>query len=1768
MATILQQQLAAITAKSTHQLDLKAQKARHSKSLLFEARDAASQDFETIYQLCLEGFEELCQLDVRFAPFARTLFSEQSQNEDRGTMTAQENAELDVVIERFLGLLGGRLLLKPAMKVAEWLVRRFRAHEHNTEALLLTFLPYHSSHIFPTLLSILPEQLPPNFRFLHPYVSSLQTPPRHAIVAAASNSSAFFAALSQYVLNVAKAKYQSALLLGFWASVTAQSVNVMIDAAQSGRETVRRQKEEDLLLKVLPILQGALSIKGVPELYLGSCMIMTILTTKSSLSDKALNAMMQAVAIGWTDETVQDGLLCLAVLAEAREQKSLPRAVVMAITRHDDLLETIERIGAKCRVENLLVGAALGALHAMVQENDPRMTSLITASVLNRGVSAAGKINLLKGVLDASASLEKGEEARVELLRILNSLAEDESGSQLITIAAERAEINPARLDADLALQLQSRDAASAGDDDHADAMLLDDKPAVANSSFALDLTTLPKLPIKQISFLDPFHQQAFEQFSLAFHQALPSEADIAALLAQPSLERSAYTKQPNTFTFFSAVWVSDAPVSARVKSLQMAAELLQQAKKDNVFVDLQALIPYLIAALADPAKAVRTAAGAACKALHALYRLRPQERGRTDEAAVWSKEAIYGKQSGHVQWLTTSDAHRVLADAVLPIVEDCVIDAEMIVQSLSTELNGNSGIAKPQRKELKATLRPATYAFLASHVVATPSRTLKLRLLPILNRVGKHAGTARTQLLLPYVRSVVASKQCDQEADSLARALVACVSHRSSEELHYLQELATSGKARSQLAFSRLRQLLRTAAQPRLVDWLLDLGHDTDAPDDVQTEAVDTLRSLDLPTDVLVHMVKALPNAADLQSQPTPAKKQRTSRASDAHKLGVIDKDKLNMALRRMTLVLELVEEAKPERHPQLLNGLFHLLSELNHYKMLLDSELIYLQGLLINNLLSVVNGLKASSNKDVDRSVIRADLIVDCVRNTSNTQVHHAALLLMSALASWAPDLVLHSVMPLFTFMSSTILKQGDEYSAHVTDQTVARIIPPLAASLQKRGKDLVSGAADLLLSFTAAYEHIPLHRRADLFRNLVDTLGADQALFAIAAMLIERHPKDPGVHRFVSELMNSFANNTQITAVKQYIDLVFDTLGARRALSDVILGFGEKSKEQAKEATSVLIDGLTDVLGRDGLRKRLAKQLKAGDENAESLRVAYSAILEKSMQLRLELKSDADLRDNATDLLTAILGLMPTKDFIESSAKLMQSGTDDIRQQVFRSLEQRVVIARRGDPAMQQLFIDVLPNCAVFVVPSQPVGVRVAAIACIDRISEKFGKTDRTTVLQVAEHIVGDAALGSDDDKLRRLSLLCLASMVEVLGDEFVPILPRTLERAISYMENILKDDDEDDNATGLLRAGFSFAMGILDHVPWLLAGAHLDRLFVVAADYDEQEARDFTALAARKLPAHDCLATIERTWEKVAALGGSAARLYMETVQSAVKHHTKSTILKNAQLLFSVLFHAFDLRRKLLPTAHEPSHYDGLFDFIDSVTMDTVLKLNDATFRPFFLRLGEWVGQLPEDREGTICRHTSLYSFAGTLFDQLKSLVTSYYAFVLENSVSLLTSLSPGKDAEGQLLQLVIKCLTANLTHDQDGFWQTPAHFDPIAESLLNLLQQAGSFNVEDFVVPAIVELGVAANSPEQHKTLNSTIMATMRHQEPAVRLAAVKVERALTERLNVDWVGYLPEWLPLISELQEDDDGHVERETLRWMKQIEDVTGEDLNSMLQ
>lgn len=1745
MATALQQQLAAISAKSTDQLNLKAQKQRHAKSLLFEPREAASQSFDTLFQICGEGFDDLCALDSRFRGFATNLFAPSSVEVERETLNKKENDDLNTVVEQFLGLVCGRLLLKPALKCVEWLIRRWKALEHSVDTLLLAFLPYHGHDVFPTLMSILPAQLPATFGFLRPYVAALQSPPRHAVVAAAVSNPAFTTQLSGFVLKSAKRRHHSSALIGFWASVTAQAVNGMLDAAQSGRPAIRQQKIEDVLLRILPVLQDALSVKDIGELYMASCMIMTILATKAHLDDRVLDAMMEAVSGAWMNETLEDGLLCLSVLAEEKQLLEQPSSVTKSIMSNEEAVATLDRLGERHRTGKLVLGTILAASKSKQQiENPALLWTLSENAALDYQHYEALSHELLTALNDSSTT----QLAKSKQRALLQHLSATPEISQYVQTAAQKVGKSMKQLGLNLV------------EPPRPEAMVIDEPSAVETTQqpaldFAQILRDLPKLP-ETVSFLaSDLAEDKVHSFVNAFQAAGQDQEQLNKLLWHQALQQPDADSKPNYLTALAATWTQSKSASTRTRVLATATETISKSGD----LDYQNLIPYMLTALGDANQNARQAAAKLVLATSGKY------AGKAN-ANTWCKDSIYGKQSTGVHHLSSQDAGKFLAEVVSPVLEDCILDPTFLARHVAEQLNDS---------DMKSALRSGICSFVASHAVATNNVDVKVSLLALVGRLGKVASQARKESIVPYAKSQIQKTAYNGPVE---QAVVRCLSHRTIDEIETLQDIAQHGREGfAGMAFKRLRELfshIKPQSQTSLADFLLEQSvvPDNDSEVSRSSSAQEALREAHLTGDVLAHLLDTLPTPATLQDQERPSKRRRTSK-SNAEEPKNVDRAQLDVALRKLTLVLELIEgiasSKRAEPMPQTLKGLFHLLSEVHRWRLLADSDLVYVQSLLLSDLLAVVNGLEA---KQMDRNVLRTDLIVEALRSTNSPQVHNTALLLISRMATLAPETVLHSVMPLFTFMSTNTLRQADQYASHVVNMTVESIVPPLAASLKKGGGDLIKGASELLLSFTAAWEHMPLHRRLATFKHLVQTLGEGEALFAVVAMLVERYRQDNTLPAFIKELCNACNVDTQLLAVRQYLNLIQEACKPRRPVADAILGFGEKTADQVKESIVVLFDGLPVILGNSGLRKGIASEMQKSEEAAEEVRKIYGDVLERivSFSRTQTGKGGVDVQDSRIAAaneraLEALLGLMPTEEFIEASAGLMQTGSEAVRTRVFSSLTERVGAAKQSNMALRTVFIDALPNCTAFLVASQPISVRRAAIECVDGIAEKYGKLDRAACADAAEVVAGDAALGTAEGGLRVTSLLCLASMVESLAEDMLGLTPVILDKALGYLES------SDASEVGQMRdAVFTFLNALLDTLPFTLSATYLDRAIVAAANSVQTDGervwavQQFSTLAAKKIAFPEVTTSMARVWETVAQTGAEAVLLCVEMLQQAIRTHTKAAVTRHSAALFPVMLKAFDLRRAL-------SENEGAdaFNLVGETAMDMTLKLNDTTFRPFFLRLVSWAAEeLPtSDTVGKTLRGVALYDFAHRLFEQLGGLVTSYSGVVLENVVAVLTAANSASPEGRELLAHTLRAMQSSFTNDQDDFWSAPQHFDALRAPLVNLLATSTTVAATS-TIPAITSFADAVSASQDNlKTLNSSIMALLKHENDDVRLAAVQCERAVTQHLAFDWLNLLPEMLPVISELLEDDNEEVERECLAWVREIEGVTGESLEGML-
>jgi U3 small nucleolar RNA-associated protein 10 len=728
---------------------------------------------------------------------------------------------------------------------------------------------------------------------------------------------------------------------------------------------------------------------------------------------------------------------------------------------------------------------------------------------------------------------------------------------------------------------------------------------------------------------------------------------------------------------------------------------------------------------------------------------------------------------------------------------------------------------------------------------------------------------------------------------------------------------------------------------------------------------------------------------------------------------------------------------------------------------------------------------------------------------------------------------------------------------------------VVPQLAASLRSKHKNFLTGVSDLLLSFTAAFEHIPLHRRLKLFSELARTLGPQDSLSAIIALLADRYHNGKTQRRFSTELLLTFDPIHTLDAFKGYLDLVIDAAGPKRKVSDVLFGLNDKTAAEIETAIKDLLASLADLATDERLRAHITRAFRRKEDPARP-REVFANIIETVIQLSKKVVSSPKLYDCCSRVLARCLDLLPTTDLIKSAELLLVNPDAQVQVAAIKSVEVRAGTAVQNDKKSVSALISFLPSVENVLQQSRAMDVKIISVSCIDRIIERFGKKDTAVVASVAQTISGSQALSSSDDRIRILSLLCLTSVVDVLEDEAISLLPTVLPTAFDYLSQAIEGEK-----TGLHNAVYALLSNIVEQLGYMFSREYLEtslRLSHRSAAAGLEEAcdesrRTFYQSVAEHLNAQETFAAIKSTWSHAVAQGFEASSEHLELLRSTVDIQSKSKLIKASSTLFSLLLQLFKLRQTI--SSQEEQEFDDdeveqLDNTLNESALAMVLKLNDATFRPFFVQLVDQEGPTNAKPEYAI----TFYKFLAAFFEKFKSIVTSYSSYVIEHAAKMLQHLA-AEEADSELRSAVLGALQKSFQHDQDAFWHAPSHYGTILKPLVNLLTLPVAEAVTNDVIPAITDLAASSSSSlDNYRELNTILLRYMRSDSASTRLATVKCEQSLTKRLGEEWLGLLPEMLPFISELREDDDEMVERETQRWISQVEGVLGESLEGMLQ
>lgn len=1799
-------QLQAIASKSSNELDLKARRNAHAESLIFEKETAAKQDFETIYNICIEGFNELCQLDSRFHDFDRNLFAEQAKAQDREELTASQNEALDVVLKRCLMLLGSKILLKPALKALEWLVRRFRVHVYNINDLLHTLLPYHEVSIWANTLSIVPPaKVSGQWKFIRPYLNTTWNVPRHAIAHAASNNDAFFAQLNAFTLELCHQGFDNTIYMRFWSGIIVEAISTRLAQTKSGRKEVQAQRVEDLLLKILPVLNEGYEISGSTDLITTCYTITIVLAARAELGDPVLDSLLLEICQSLRNnaQMVPSALLTISMVIPYKESLVLPRRVLTTLSGLNDFDALVRNTSIKQSCQYLLDGLVRSAISYIKGKNARQMANFIT--VLVHLTSDLYPKNLMEGAIlpVLSKSVRSAQpngaitEVRDELVAVLQNLNKTEKYSIAISQAAAFAKFDSDQLEALLGMTVEYHTSLSRPEDD--DVLMQDAPGPIAEPSESIS-ESLPSTWQHGSSFLAVNVSETFYQISEAFEAYATTPDTLKKFTNLPI-----WSSVPNGRLLWQTFLIRFASSTYQSQARQKALRLLSDEFDAQLGCDVQFFIPYLLMLLTD-IKAVRQGSS---NLLNKIQDSTANKSIKGSEPDFYGPDAIQ-----HVVPLPQKQVTSLLTDVICPVLEECVLDQNHVIKIVQNALQANS------TTDVKKNHRQALFNMLTQHALATPLIRLTATSVSMIGKVQKVGGKSKIKMLLPVLQNW--SKSSVSLVDAVARESGLSVEQIDAlfvqltdvHDGHYLDQISQDAESSdSSIRPGLVRALFNYMRQ----DWhswtadehlssagtLFNIAFATSKA--FSAGAQDVLRSVELSSEVLATLLQLSEAGSSNVKGPPSKKKRRSSSGASQSRIDVVRT--IDNTTAKISLALELVESNTPETKPELLTVMFEMLACLKQLQQN-RVESPYLLNLCLSSIHAMIRPL-SSRGSTADLSGIKPELVTECLRSTDNPQVQNTSLLVMAALSSIIPDRMVHNVMPIFTFIGHNMLSKDDEHSINVVNEAIDKIVPALLQSLRK-GKNVQTYQASMstmLASFTSAYEHIPQHRRVVLYQKLLFSIDASEFGFVLVALLAAQEGRREYFSRFLEDFIGALPPSIQLTIYQKLVLLSVDVLSSSPKTATVVYNLGRttSAKEKSSYARSNLMSAII-ILQNSKLAsaiKTRAKLDRAPTGNTEEqLRISFETTLTATRDLKDGGDGVVTLAKQCLDALLQLPRMVDLLNMLRATLDNMEE--TQLRPQALRVLSLQLRSGQKKDLQTRESALSFVPTLNAYVRPNDNIALVQASLACLNCIAEVYGRRNPELIVSVAENIIAHGLLAFKTySRVLEAVVLTIASVVEATKEGFVPLVSETISQTLS----VLSERTRETIPPSLFRAACSLLSAVVSNAAFIISQEQLRQILdiTIAAQAVVQQPDtedDFSLLIrsiAQKVEIEMIVEASATILEEQKSPPESIASVILNMLGQAIEASSKTTVIRQAESISQLLKLVLSVRATSIigeGSQHAEDNDAALLDQLKSTNIKFVYKINDTTLRPIFESWIDWATSSDDTNAShavslQVNRQITLFEVLVHFFDTLKSIVTSYATYLLTPMSTILKSANSANLSTRPNDNLLTNCLTLLRTitiHDQDQFFSAPSHFDPIVEPLITTLNLASTKArrplVYSHIVPAITGLATATmDSPTTHNALVHFLVGLKSHNSSHVRLASIRTLLALTEDeelgdefiANTIGIGAgegegargggssVGEIMVYVNEMLEDDDEDVEMEVRRWVQVVRGKVGEDV-----
>ncbi|XP_069374153.1 HEAT repeat-containing protein 1 isoform X2 [Paralichthys olivaceus] len=656
----------------------------------------------------------------------------------------------------------------------------------------------------------------------------------------------------------------------------------------------------------------------------------------------------------------------------------------------------------------------------------------------------------------------------------------------------------------------------------------------------------------------------------------------------------------------------------------------------------------------------------------------------------------------------------------------------------------------------------------------------------------------------------------------------------------------------------------------------------------------------------------------------------------------------------------------------------------------------------------------------------------------------------------------------------------------------------------------------------------------------------------------------------------------------------------------VEDLIFSVDTHSSKQLRHFKFLCVSFMAQLLGSSSF---IGKVAESGDDVDESLQQLQQRLLEENLRYIQSVarcvEENADkptakfwrvLLNKTYDVLDKVNALLPTDTFITVMRGLMGNQLVSVRRKAMELLNNKLQHRTRWDKQQVNMFLQLIGDLLSIVGKSHSKvtqeeeeaehGInRQTALYSLKLLCRTFGSNHQEAFVPVLQQTVEIVASAEEEKNVMGSALLCIAEVVSTLKARAIPQLPRLMPAVLHTLAN---RKELLTNEIYLLSA-VTALQRVTETLPHFISPylqdatsqvCRLTRLVDSSSSSSSSSVQlsvrlsSLRTILATQLPPRVLLPNLSSCYSNMVVDNKAQLGALLSILREHITHMEKEQLSFHQSELTAFFLTALDFRNKHCQgDLEKTSHIEGCV--IDCL-IAMVMKLSEVTFRPLFFKLFDWSKSDSEERLLTF------YRLCDSIAERLKGLFVLFAGNLVKPFSDLLRKTNrsqtdePLFDSEGGdvknslLLQYVLDCLQKIFLYDTQCFLskeRADALMKPLVDQLENTVggQQLYQQMMTQHFVPCVGHFSVALADDSQWKTLNYQILLKTRHSDAKVRFSSLLVLLELTSKLKENYMVLLPETIPFLAELMEDECEEVEQQVQKVVQEMENILGEPLQS---